>query len=66
MDGIGIAEMRVFLFLLWASGALALATMVLRRLHLSAAFRIVGGVDIVFIVLTAWAYFSIWGVTWSH
>ena len=66
MNGIGIAEIRVFLFLLWASAALAMATIVLGRFHLRAAFRIVGGVDIVFIVLTAWAYFSIWGVAWSH
>jgi len=66
MNGIGITEIRVFLVLLWASATLAMVTIVLRKFHFSTAFRIVGGLDIVFIVLTAWAYFSIWGVAWSH
>jgi hypothetical protein len=60
MIGIGAAEIRAFLILLWSTLGLVVATVVLYRLHIKAATNIVGGVALAFIALTTWAYLSIW------
>src|SRR5215472_15268851 len=62
MIGIGAAEIRAFLFLLWSTLGLAVATVALYRFHRKTAARILGGIDLGFIALTRWAYLSIWYV----
>jgi len=62
MIGIGAAEIRVFLILLWSTLGLVATTVTLYRLHLRTATRILGGIALAFIVVTTWAYLSIWYV----
>ena len=62
MIGIGVAEIRVFLFLLWGTLGLTVVAVALYRLHLRTAARVLAGIDLALIALTAWAYLSIWGI----
>ena len=62
MIGIGAAEIRVFLFLLRSTLGLVATTVTLYGLHLRTATRILGGIALAFIVVTTWAYLSIWYV----
>lgn len=62
MIGIGAAEIRVFLFLLWGTLGLIVGTVALYRLHLRTAARVLARIALAFIALTTWAYLSIWGV----
>ena len=65
LGDISIAEVRVFLLLVWASAVGMIATVVLYRLHFRRAFAIVAYSDLISVALTAWAYFSIWGYVWA-
>jgi hypothetical protein len=66
LGDIGIAEVRVFLLLVWSSVAAVIATVILYRLHIRKAFAIAAYSGLISIVLTAWAYFSIWGYIWAR
>jgi hypothetical protein len=61
LGDISIAEIRVFLILVWTSVAGVIATVVLYRLHFRKAFAVAAYSGLISIALTAWAYFSIWG-----
>lgn len=63
---ISIAEIRVFLILLWTSVAAVIATIVLYRLHFRKAFAIAAYSGLISVALALWAYFSIWGYIWAH
>lgn len=65
LGDVSIAEVRVFLILVWTSVAAVIATVVLYRLHFRRAFAIVAYSGLISIALTAWAYFSIWGYVWA-
>ena len=66
MVGIGIAATRIFLILLWITAVSAIATVAFYILHFKIASRVVGALALVTLVLTIWAYFSIWGFVWVH
>jgi len=66
LGDISIAEVRVFLLLVWTSIAAVIATAILYRLHIRKAFAIAAYSGLISIVLTAWAYFSIWGYIWAR
>jgi hypothetical protein len=66
LGDVSIAEVRVFLLLVWTSVAAAIATVILYRLHIRKAFAIAAYSGFISIVLTAWAYFSIWGYIWAR
>jgi hypothetical protein len=61
LGDISIAEVRVFLLLVWTSVAAVIATVILYRLHIRKAFAIAAYSGLISIALAAWAYFSIWG-----
>jgi hypothetical protein len=61
LGDISIAELRVFLILVWISATTAIATAVLYRLHLRREFAVAAYSGLISVALTAWAYFSIWG-----
>ena len=64
LGDIGIAEVRVFLILVWVSVADVFATFVLYRLHFRKAFAMAAYSGLISLVLAVWAYFSIWGYLW--
>lgn len=66
LGDISIAEVRVFLILVWTSAAAVIATVVLYRLHFRKAFAVAAYSGLISIALTAWAYFSIWGYVWAQ
>jgi hypothetical protein len=66
LGDIGIAEIRLFLILVWLSAADAIATLVLYRLHLRKAFAIAAYSGLISLALAVWAYFSIWGYVWAQ
>ena len=66
LGDVSIAEVRVFLLLVWTSVAAMIATVILYRLHIRKAFAIAAYSGLISIVLTAWAYFSIWGYIWAR
>ena len=66
LGDISIAEVRVFLLLVWISVAAMIATVILYRLHIRKAFAIAAYSGLISIVLTTWAYFSIWGYIWAR
>jgi hypothetical protein len=61
---IDVAAIRVFLIFLWTSAAALIAAVVFFRLHRRKAFAIAAYSDVIFVALTAWAYYSIWGYVW--
>jgi len=61
---IDVAEIRVFLVLLWISAAASIGTVVFYRLHSRKAFAIAAYSGVITLALTAWAYYSIWGYVW--
>jgi hypothetical protein len=64
LGDIGIAEIRVFLILVWVFAADVIATVVLYRLHLRKAFAVAAYSGVISLALAVWAYFSIWGYVW--
>ena len=64
LGSIGIAAIRIFLILVWITVLSSVATVVFYKLRFRVAFAIVASVDFVSLVLTAWAYYSIWGFMW--
>jgi hypothetical protein len=64
LGDIGIAEIRVFLILVWVFATDAIATVVLYRLHLRKAFAVAAYSGVISLALAVWAYFSIWGYVW--
>ncbi len=64
LGSIGIAAIRIFLILVWITVLSSVATVVFYKLRFRVAFAIVASVDFVSLVLTAWAYYSIWGFVW--
>jgi hypothetical protein len=64
LGDIGIAEIRVFLILVWVFAADVIATVVLYRLHLRKAFAVAAYSGLISLALAVWAYFSIWGYVW--
>jgi len=64
LGSIGIAAIRIFLILVWITVLSSVATVVFYKLRFRIAFAIVASVDFVSLVLTAWAYYSIWGFMW--
>jgi len=64
LGSIGIAAIRIFLILVWITVLSSVATVVFYKLRFRVAFAIVASVDFVSLVLTAWAYYSIWGFGW--
>lgn len=64
LGDIGIAEIRVFLILVWVFAADLIATVVLYRLHLRKAFAVAAYSGLISLALAVWAYFSIWGYVW--
>ena len=64
LGDISIAEVRVFLVLVWTSVAAVIATAIFFRMHIRKAFAIAAYSGLISIALTAWAYFSIWGYVW--
>jgi hypothetical protein len=64
LGDIGIAEVRIFLILVWVSVADVFATCVLYRLHLRKAFAMAAYSGLISLMLAVWAYFSIWGYVW--
>lgn len=66
LGDISIAEVRVFLILVWTSVLAVIATVVLYRLHFRKAFAMTAYSGLISIALMAWAYFSIWGYVWAH
>jgi hypothetical protein len=64
LGDIGIAEIRVFLILVWVFAADVIATVVLYRLHLRKAFAVAAYSGLISHALAVWAYFSIWGYVW--
>jgi len=61
LGDISIAEVAVFLILLWVSGVTAAAAISLYKFHFRKAFAIAAYSGAISVALTAWAYFSIWG-----
>jgi hypothetical protein len=61
LGDIGIAEVSVFLILVWISAAAVIATVALYRLHFRKAFAIAAYSGLISLTLVVWAYFSIWG-----
>ncbi len=66
LGDIGIAEIRLFLILVWLSAADAITTVVLYTLHLRKAFAIAAYSGLIALALAVWAYFSIWGYVWAQ
>jgi hypothetical protein len=66
LGDISIAEVRMFLILVWTSVAAVVATVVLYRLHFRKAFAMAAYSGLISIALAAWAYFSIWGYVWAR
>jgi len=66
LGDISIAEVRVFLILVWTSATAVIAAVVLYRLHFRKAFAVAAYSGLISIALTAWAYFSIWGYVWAR
>ncbi len=64
LGDIGIAEVSVFLILVWVCVAEVFATFVLYRLHFRRAFAMAAYSGLISLVLAIWAYFSIWGYVW--
>ena len=64
LGDIAIAEIRVFLILVWVFAADVIATVVLYRLHLRKAFAVAAYSGLISLALAVWAYFSIWGYVW--
>ena len=64
LGDIAIAEISVFLILVWVSAADVIATVVFYKLHFRKAFAIAAYSGLFSIVLAGWAYFSIWGYVW--
>lgn len=65
LGNIGIAEVSVFLILVWVSAATVIATVALYRLHFRKAFAIAAYSSLISLALVVWAYFSIWGYVWA-
>ena len=65
LGDIGIAEVSVFLILLWVSAAAVIAAVALYRLHFRKAFAIAAYSALISLALAVWAYFSIWGYVWA-
>jgi hypothetical protein len=61
LGGIGIAEIRIFLILVWITAVSAVATVLFYKLHFKVASKIAGSLGLVSLALAVWAYFSIWG-----
>ena len=61
---IDVAEVRVFLILLWISAGTLVGTVIFYRLHRRKAFAITAYSGIITLALAAWAYYSIWGYVW--
>jgi len=66
LGDIGIAEVSVFLILVWVSAAAVIVTVVLFRLHFRKAFAIAAYSGLISLALVVWAYFSIWGYVWAQ
>jgi hypothetical protein len=66
LGNIGIAEIRIFLALVWTTALATVATVVLYKLRLKIAYAIVASLDAISLALALWAYFSIWGFVWLH
>jgi hypothetical protein len=64
LGSIAIAAVRIFLILAWSTAVAAIATIVLYKLRLKRAFAIVAYSGLISLVLTVWAYYSIWGYVW--
>lgn len=64
LGSIGIAEIRIFLGLVWTAALSSVATVVLYKLHFKAAFTIIASLGLASLALAAWAYLSIWGFVW--
>lgn len=64
LGSIGIAAIRIFLILVWITVLSSVATVVFYKLRFRVAFAIVASVDFGSLVLTAWAYYSVWGFVW--
>ncbi len=65
LGDIGIAEVSVFLMLVWVSAAAVIATVAFYRLHFRKAFAIAAYLGLISLALAVWAYFSIWGYVWA-
>jgi len=64
LGSIGIAEIRVFLVLVWMTAVAVVATVLCYKFRFRVAFAIVASFGLVSLALMAWAYFSIWGFVW--
>lgn len=64
LGSIGIAAIRIFLILVWITVLSSVATVVFYKLRFRVALAIVANVDFFSLVLTSWAYYSIWGFVW--
>jgi len=64
LGGMGMAEIRIFLALVWATAFSAVAALLFHKLHFKMAFRIAASLGLVSLALALWAYFSIWGFVW--
>jgi hypothetical protein len=64
LGDIGIAEISVFLILVWVSAADVIATVVFYKLHFRKAFAVAAYSGVISLALAVWAYFSIWGYVW--
>jgi len=66
LGDIGIAEVSVFLILVWVFAAAVIATVALYRLHFKKAFAVAAYSGLISLALVVWAYFSIWGYVWAQ
>ena len=64
LGDIAIAEISVFLTLVWVSAADVIATVVFYKLHFRKAFAVAAYSGVISLALAVWAYFSIWGYVW--
>ena len=64
LGGIGIAEISIFLVLVWTAAVSVIVTVVFYKLHFKVASEIAASLGIVSLALAIWAYFSIWGFAW--
>ena len=62
MDSLGITEIRVFLILVCVCFALVILTAIFYKLHLQRAVQALSSLGITSLILTAWAYLSIWNI----
>jgi hypothetical protein len=66
LGDIGIAEVSIFLMMVWVSAAAVIATVALYRLHFRKAFAMAAYLGLISLALAVWAYSSIWGYVWAQ